>query len=310
LYNHAAALLAQVHGEPRTVTAVVTEPGGPQGYSGSEVAYFQVASTGPDGAIHHDRLVVKQARLQERRIVALLAEQGCAVPPAVILDLETEGRAPIYMPYLEPRPPFAEGLGSPLTESIADGLAGIHAANLGLPPAWLPHTARDFHDQLWLRAWREKWQANLAQPDFAAEFGGFTERLEAAHAQLLRNLAALTDEGTTLTLLNVDLIPDHIRLWRGRACFIDWEQSSYGTLYLDLPNAFNVETALAYRDALARHGHAIPETEFLERFHAISPYMGLRYLGFSLWQWEQGGAERERGRWFLYYCFHLALHGR
>ncbi|MGH8515358.1 MAG: hypothetical protein ACREV8_15745, partial [Gammaproteobacteria bacterium] len=83
---------------------------------------------------------------------------------------------------------------------------------------------------------------------------------------------------------NVDLIPDHIWLWRGRACFIDWEQSSYGPLYLDLPNAFNVETVLTYRDALARRGHRIPEVEFLERFHAISSYMGLRYLGFVLWQ--------------------------
>jgi hypothetical protein len=310
LHNHAAALLAQIHAEPRTVTEVVPEPAGPQGYSGSEVGYYRVASTDPRGAACHDRLVVKQASLQERRITALLTTQGCAVPPAVIPDLEAEGRAPIYMPYLEPRPPYAEGHGSPLTESIAEGLAGIHAANRCRPPAWLPHTARDFHDQLWLRAWREKWRANLAQPAFAAEFGRYTQRLQAADEQLLRDLAALTAEATSLTLLNVDLIPDHIRLWRGRACFIDWEQSSYGTLYLDLPNAFNVETALAYRDALARHGHAIPETEFFERFHAVSPYMGLRYLGYSLWQWEQGGAERERGRWFLYYCLHLALHGR
>lgn len=67
---------------------------------------------------------------------------------------------------------------------------------------------------------------------------------------------------------------------------------------------------LGYRDALARQGHDIPAVEFHERFHAVSPYMGLRYLGFSLWQWAQGGAERERGRWFLYYTLHLALHGR
>jgi len=103
---------------------------------------------------------------------------------------------------------------------------------------------------------------------------------------------------------------DHIRLWRGKACFIDWEQSSYGSLYLDLPNHFTVETALVYRDALARHNYAIPEVEFLERYHEISRYMGLRYLGYALWQWAQDGEQRRQGRWFLYYTFSLALFGR
>jgi hypothetical protein len=128
--------------------------------------------------------------------------------------------------------------------------------------------------------------------------------------RFMRTLELLTTEGDSLTLLSVDLIPDHIRLWRGSACFIDWEQSAYGSLYLDLPNPFNVETALVYRDALARHGYSIPELEFQERFHEIGRYMGLRYLGYALWQWAQGGAERRRGRWFLYYTFGLALHGR
>jgi hypothetical protein len=174
----------------------------------------------------------------------------------------------------------------------------------------LPHAAADYLGRLWLRDWREQWEANLRQPEFAFEFSAYSERLYAAFDQLLRDLQVLAQEADSLTLLNVDLIPDHIRLWRDSACFIDWEQSSYGTLYLDLPNAFNVETALAYRDALAQHGHAIAVADFMERFHAVSPYMGLRYLGFSLWQWAQGGAERARGRWFLYYTLHLALHGR
>lgn len=303
-------LLAQIYGETRRVTAVEEQPGGPQGYSGSQIRYFDVDSLDARGAAYRDRLVVKQASRLERRIAQHLAGQGAAVPPVVIPDLGNPERAAIYMPYLESRPPYAEGHDSPLTASMAEGLAGIHAANRLQPPPWLPHASDNFEQRLWLYAWREKWAENLARPDFAATFGAYTDRLEAAHERLLRHLAALTAEGTSLTLLNVDLIPDHIRLWQGRACFIDWEQSSYGPLYLDLPNAFTVETALAYRDALARHGYAIPEVEFMERFHEVSRYMGLRYLGFSLWQWAQGGAERERGRWFLYYTLSLALHGR
>jgi hypothetical protein len=81
-------------------------------------------------------------------------------------------------------------------------------------------------------------------------------------------------------------------------------------LYLDLPNPFTVETALIYRDALADHGYEIPAVEFLERYHEIGRYMGLRYLGYALWQWAQGEEQRRQGRWFLYYTFALALHGR
>lgn len=304
-------LLFQIHAEPRTILEISEQPGGLQGASGSQVRYFDVTSADPQGAVHQEALVTKSASLLERRVLQLLSSQGCAVPPVVIQDGSRDERAPIYMPFLEARPALDLGHpSSPLTYSIADGLAGIHAANMGRPPAWMRHTADDYLGRLWLHAWREQWEANLLQAEFAAEFGGYTARLEDTMQRFMGTLQALTAEGSTLTLLNVDLIPDHIRLWRGAARFIDWEQSSYGSLYLDLPNHFLVETALVYRDALARHGLSIPEPEFLERYHEVGRYMGLRYLGFSLWQWAQGGEERRKGRWFLYYTFSLALHGR
>jgi hypothetical protein len=304
-------LLHQIYGTRRVVETIQEQPGGAQGASGSQVCYFNVTSTDPQGTTHHDRLVTKAASLLERRILELLARQGCAVPPVYIPDVTSEGRAPVYMPYLEARPALDMGHPfSPLTRSIAEGLAGIHAANRQKSPSWLPQAGEDYLGRLWLRAWREQWETNLAQPDFAAEFGPYTSRLEAAMERFMDTLKALAAEGTTLTLLNVDLIHDHIRLWQGEACFIDWEQAAYGTLYLDLPNHFTVETALVYRDALARRGYEIPEVEFLEHYHEIGRYMGLRYLGYSLWVWAQGEEQRRQGRWFLYYTFALALHGR
>lgn len=310
-YAAFAPLLQQIHGEQRRVLHVEEQPPGEQGASGAQVRYWTVTSSDSDGCQHQETLVTKTATLLERRVVQLLAGQGCAVPPTSIPDVDSEERAPIHMPYLGPRPPLDLGHpASPLTLSIADGLAGIHAANRLQPPAWLPHVHPNYRQRLWLHAWRTQWEANLTQPEFAQEFGSYTARLDAAMEHLLAALSALEDEGTSLTLLNVDLIPEHIRLWRGAACFIDWEQVAYGTLYLDLPNYFLVETALTYRDALERRGHSIPVVEFLERYHEVSRYMGLRYLGYSLWRWAQGGTEREAGRWFLYYTFSLALFGR
>lgn len=303
--------LGQLYGEHRIVTTLEERSSEPQGWSGSQIRYYRVTNRDLQGNIHQDMVVSKNAVLLERHILQMLSAQQCAVPCNHIADMIDEGRALIYMPYLDPLPPHHTGHAEhPLTLSIAKGLAGIHAANCGHRPAWLPRTGDDWLGRLWLRAWREQWGANLAEPEFAAEFGAYTERLDAASAKLLVALDALVAEGDALTLLNVDLHPDHIRFWQGEARFIDWEQASYGPLYLDLPNYFTVETALVYRDALARQGIEIPPVEFIERYHAVSHYMGLRYLGYALSEWAAGGERRRQGRWFLYYTFSLALHGR
>ncbi len=304
-------LLYQIYGERRIVVDTQEQCNGQQGFSGSQVSYFTVTTKDTQGKVHQDSLVTKSAALLERQVLHLLSSQGCAVPLVVIPNITHDEPQLIYMPFLSARPPLDLGHPmSPLTYSIADALARIHAINRHQPPAWLPHASDDFPGRLWLHAWRRQWETNLVFPEFAAEFGPYTERLEAAMDHLLEILQQLTAEGESLTLLNVDLIPDHIRLWHGAACFIDWQQAAYGSLYLDLPNPFSVETALVYRDALARHGYSIPVLEFQERFHAIGRYMGLRYLGYALWQWAQGGEERRRGRWFLYYTLGLAIHGR
>ncbi len=311
LWTQIEGFLSQLAQERRVVTDVRERSEGPQGYSGSQIRYYDVLSRDPQGRIRHDAVVSKNAVLLERRILALLAEQGCAVPPLYLPDGASDGRAPVYMPHLEPLPPSTGGHPpSAVTLSVADGLAGIHAANRGHKPAWLPPSSDDFLGRLYLRAWRHEWETCLAQPDFYQEFGAYTRRLELALEGLVRTLEALCAEQESLTLLNVDLHPGHIWWWQGQACFIDWEQSSYGPLYLDLPNHFTIETALAYRDALARHGYEIPVVEFMERYHEVGHYMGLRYLEAALVEWQAGGERRRQGRWFLYYTFSLALHGR
>lgn len=308
--QHIGQLLSHIHDEPREVIHV-EQLNGRQGCSGSLIRYYSVNHCGPHGQMHNEIIVTKSAGLFERKVLHLLSSQGCAVPPLIIPDVADDHRDSVYMPFLDERPALDNGhADSPLTYSIADGLAGIHSANMNKPPVWMARTSDDFPGRLWLHEWRKQWELNLQDPDFVSEFGAYTSRLETAMEQFTRTLESLTREADTLTVLNVDLIPEHIRLWRGKACFIDWQQSSYGSLYLDLPNHFNIETVLVYRDALARYGHEISVPEFMERFHEVGRYMGLRYLGFSLWQWAQGGEQRRQGRWFLYYTLHLALHGR
>jgi hypothetical protein len=304
-------LLCSIYKEPREVVEIIKQSGGQQGFSGSLIEYYSVNHCDQQGKMQKDVIVTKEAVLFERRVLHLLSSYGCAVPPLIIPDITKDQRDLIYMPYLNDCPPLDHGHhDSPLTHSIAEGLAGIHSASLNKHPIWMRKTSDDYLGRLWLYEWKKQWEINLQDSEFVREFGSYTHRLETAMEQFIHTLEELRREGNTLTILNVDLHPDHIRLFQGKACFIDWEQASYGTLYLDLPNHFNVETVLVYRDALARCGHEIPVPEFMERFHEVGRYMGLRYLGVSLWQWAQGGEQRRQGRWFLYYTLHLALHGR
>ncbi|MBX3084390.1 MAG: phosphotransferase [Anaerolineae bacterium] len=234
-------LLYQMHGTYHRVVSAEQQPDAPQGASGSQINFYRVVSQDAHAPLRYDDLVTKNASLRERRIYDLLRMQGSAVPPIYIPDLVSEDRALIYMPYME-ECSWRDDNASAARLSAADGLAKIHATNRMQPPSWLPHTAPHFEDRLWLRAWREQWERNLADPEFAAEFAPLTKRLEAAMDQFMRTLQALTEEQTTLTLLCVDLIPGHIRWWRDKAYFIDWEQSSYGSLYLICRTYFTVET--------------------------------------------------------------------
>ena len=143
-----AQLLQHIHGERRRVLRVVEQPAGKQGASGSQVRYFMVTSSDAGGAAHQETLITKAATRLEQRVLQLLTDQGCAVPPTIIGDVDGEERARVFIPYLEPRPPLDLGHpASPLTLSIADGLAYIHSCNRRRPPAWLRTRER--------RVWKE-----------------------------------------------------------------------------------------------------------------------------------------------------------
>ena len=283
----------------------------PQGESGSAVRSFTIGYRTPEGLGGSVRIVTKHATRLERRVLALLAAQGQAIPVTVVPDAEGEGRGLVVQEFADEivSPSFGAPF-DPLTERAAEALAAIHAGNLGAGPPWLPRADRSFLDELYLRATRVEWETNLGDPTFAAEFGGYTDALDRALDRLLDVLAELTRDGRTLALINTDITPAHVRVARGRPCFIDWEQANFGPLYLDLPNLLSVESALLYRDALARHGHDIPPTEFLERYREVGRYMGLRYLEVGLLNWRNRGADWPRQRWFLYFCLTLALRGR
>ena len=302
-----AAVVSGVIGAPARLLDVQEEAPSPQGASGGVVRSFMVSAEGSDDKPQTVKVISKEASSRERHVLDLLSTQRQAIPVTWVKDPSREGRALIFQEYAEDYPWSAPD--ASLTEQTADGLAAIHAANLGALP-WLPRADRSFVEELYLRATQQEWERNLADPDFAQEFGRYTEPLHAALDRLLDVLGELTREEQTLTLINTDITPEHLRLARGKPCIIDWDQANYGSLYLDLPNVLSVETVLLYRDALARHGLDIAPTDFLERFREVGRYMGLRYLEVGLLNWRDRGEDWSHQRRFLYFCLTIALRGR
>jgi hypothetical protein len=267
-----------------------------QGYSGSHIGYYLLSFVRPDRTEGVWKVITKDARAYERSVLELLHRQKQAVSPTFF-----EANGLIIQRYASILPHNDE-LGA------AHALAKIHFDNIGVRHSWLRDATTGFEDALYLRAWKHEWDRNMADPVFASEFGFLEETLLANFADLIELLTTLTSECDSLTLTMVDLNPDDVREIDGRITLIDWDQAAFASLYVDLPNYFNAESALLYRDALAQLGHDIPVLEFMDRFHRIGRYMGFRYLevGLEAWSPEQSGSKR----WFLYYCLHLALHGR
>jgi aminoglycoside phosphotransferase (APT) family kinase protein len=292
----------------------ITEDAPPQqGASGSEVRVYSVIHKINGGQSETVPLVIKNASPLEQQVIQLLTNQRQAIPAAYIPELRADQSMSVYMQYARARPvddtisdPY-----HPIARQVADSLARIHAANRMPCPAWLPKVSDNLMGELYLNETQIQWERCLQSNEFYSEFGQYDTRLRSSLDQFLALMHDLTTEADTLTLINSDLHPDHIRLLNdGRPVFIDWQQACYGSFYLDLVNYFSIETALLYRDALADAGYSIPPAEFMERFREVGRYMGLRYFEVGLLAWQAGGEHWQQGRWFFHYCLTMALSGR
>lgn len=304
-------VLATHVGQSPTISRIAEESGPKMGESGSDVRIYSVTYR-RDETSSTCKLVTKNATPLEQHILLRFTEQHQAVPPLDLPSPNPTERATVHMLHAESRPAIeiTSDPYNPATKRVARGLAKIHADNRSDCPSWLPTAASDPMHQLWLAETQAQWEKCLADNAFATEFGRYTAPLHRALERFLDLLNALTVEQTSLTIINTDLHPDHIRLVDDNPVFIDWEQACYGSFYLDLVNYFSIESVLLYRDALDEAGYSIPTAPFIERFREVGRYMGLRYLAVGLMQWRAGIEQWKQGRWFFHYCLTLALNGR
>jgi thiamine kinase-like enzyme len=108
-----------------------------------------------------------------------------------------------------------------------------------------------------------------------------------------------------LTLVHADFHDEQFHVHAGKGYVIDWDFAHYGSFYIDLANYFTREQALFYRDALAELGYDIPPAEFLARYDAVRPYVGLKYFLIGLWNWRNGEPTQRREQ--IHYWINLVL---
>lgn len=282
-----------------------------QGFSGATLRRYAVnyaTAAGSQSII----LLTKDGPLVERQVLDLLNAQGqIAVPFAHSLDLISAEPALFAMQWLA----GADSAPADLPRLAAEGLAAIHAANLGcgaeLP--WLP-LADPHHltETVINDYWRIPWQQSLQNPEFAAAYGSYTPALELAAERFSAEMEELWQAGDSLTLIHADIQPQlggHLLLDQGQPYFVDWGQTRYGSFYLDLPNYLNPTNVRLYHAALTRHGIEIALDEFMARYRAAGRYVGFKYLSTLVWFWENGsrGADGVGALDFMLRC---ALDGR
>jgi hypothetical protein len=289
-----------------------------QGWSGAALRRYRVVLQ--DGSSL--TVLTKTMPRKERVALALLTSQGHRHTPYVYMhDLHTDGPVLTCMQDLGSvkvaRPDDATAAPPPVSDlAVARALVSIHLPNLVSPGrpgtpvlAEVPRAdvayARDF---LVGQVWRVLWEQTLrADAAFAREFGCYTQPLERAAERWVGAMAALWQEGTALTLTHGEVHGEHVLVLQGRPYFIDWGWTYVGPFYLDLPAYFTPATVGAYHRALEEAGYHLSLPDFLERYHAMAPYVGFKYLCSGIWQWPPGPTDRTGRRLLLMLAW--ALHG-
>lgn len=157
-----------------------------------------------------------------------------------------------------------------LQKKELNALAFVHSINHGLIKDlhWLPLADRNHVTQMINKRWKPSWEAAKENEQFMDEFGVYVPLIEAVSTRIVDELEIVINDENSLTLIHNDLNPGNVLVHNNSdVYFIDWEDSRYGSLFLDVPlRCNNWEQAERYRDALSSLGVEIPIARFKELY--------------------------------------------
>ena len=279
--------------------------------SGGEFVRHEVTYRVGDNRPEVVRLVTKLAGVVERKAWRLLNCQGQpSVPFSHALDYSEPEKALICLEDVgdERRPTSLE----PITEQEltleATGLASIHLASLGKGTEldWLPRIDRAYVEWSIDTMWRPTWTKVRTDATFIQTFEKDIPMVEATATSIIDDVGALVDQDDSLTLIHNDINPSNVLVRREMPFYIDWQTAAYGPWYLDLPHHFcNLRQAEHYRKAIAQRGASISAGIFAEHYRVAARYIGLRYMWWTLQQWQ---ADHNQTAWVRHYLGLISGH--
>lgn len=261
------------------------------GVSKVHVRRYRATLEDEQGNRSQHQFVTKPAPLTERKALHWLNNQGNQIVPfSHTFDLTSDDIQLVCMQDVGekwvPQTPH-------YLKAVAQGLAAIHYANYQHRKEldWLPSTDSNYFTGFIVGVcFRPAWERALTNERFKAEFGQYIEQVEQVAQELTGNLLELFNSGEALTMIHTDIYPGHILVKERKPYIIDWGQTRYGSLYLDLPNHFqSLETANYYRAVLADLGLELPQAHFEEGYRLAAQFVGIRYIWWWLEEWARNG---------------------
>ena len=273
-----AALRRWIAGDV-TVDAIVTLPRVAQDYSGSVVRFYQVSYHTSDCSAKV-QLVTKDSSVYERQILSLLDTQAHSnVPLTYSLDMHTRELQLLCQENAGERTQLSDSH----IATVAQASATNHTINANAP--YLPWMRR-LTSATFFTWWQPVWDQACANTSFIHEFELYIQPIEQAAQRFATIIDRFWQDNLCVTVLHTDLSPWHVLIRDDQPYIIDWEQTRYGPLYLNLVNFFTLRTVSLYYEAARNAGFAVTYKAFMEKFHAAWAFVGLKYMVPPLLAWK------------------------
>ncbi|WP_379163114.1 phosphotransferase [Paenibacillus sp. sgz5001063] len=240
------------------------------------------------GTKEYVSLITKMANKTERRILHQLYTQSANVPFSRTHDLDSDHRALLCIQDVDYKTNYQSLDFEMLQKREMHALAYIHRTNHGLSGelSWLPLANRSHIEEMIYGQWKPVWEEAKNNEQFIKTFGHYIPEVEAVADSIVNDMEMVWNDEHSHTLIHNDLNPGNVLVHNNEdVVFIDWEESRYGSLFLDIPLRLELHTAREYREVLASLGLEIPVDRFEKLYRIASRYLGLRYMTWNLGTW-------------------------
>ncbi|MEK8129980.1 phosphotransferase [Paenibacillus filicis] len=256
-----------------------------------------------DGAARSLSLISKRATSIERRVLSRLYSQKANVPFSLSHAPDEEERSLLCIQDVDFQTDYTNLNMNALQKKEPKVLAHIHISNYGQRKelSWLPAADGLHIEKMVNERWLPQWETAKRQEPFLEVFGEYLSSVEAVAATISEDMKMVIHDEQSQTLIHNDLNPGNVLVQHNTdVFFIDWEETRYGSLFLDVPLRCRTQQQIEeYREVLADANIEISSHRFEQLYQIASRYLGLRYMSWNLGAWTSHSQAKEDLRKYL-----------